>query len=186
MDGGVLNGVAVDDINIVINLKNAWKEILKQEEEKINYEYILKIHSEVAKGQVLEWGKLRSGEVGISEIDYIPSSPEKTKVKEKILEILKIQDSLEKALKYYCYGTKNQLFWDGNKRTSLLISNKMLIDNGLGIMSKSKKNLNEYYSSLNEVYKMELKEFLKNKCIVNSEIRSDNEMNFELEMRGLS
>lgn len=32
------------------------------------------------------------------------------------------------------YGMRNQLFWDGNKRTSMIIANKIMIMNGKGII----------------------------------------------------
>ncbi len=42
---------------------------------------------------------------------------------------------------------KSQLFWDGNKLNSMLAANKIMIENGCGIISVP----NEYLEQFNEV-----------------------------------
>ena len=39
------------------------------------------------------------------------------------------------------YGMRSQLFWDGNKRTSMIIANKIMIENGKGIITIKEDNL---------------------------------------------
>lgn len=64
---------------------------------------------------------------------------------------------------------KSQLFWDGNKRTSMIIANKELIKNGNGILSIRIEDINQFNTLLSEYYttdrETDLLNFLYNKCI---------------------
>lgn len=80
----------------------------------------------IARNEALEWGKLRTGTVGISGTDYVPPVPEKEKTIEELKNILS-STSLsvtDKALEAFTWGARGQFFWDGNKRTSLLLANQ--------------------------------------------------------------
>ena len=67
------------------------------------------------------------------------------------------------------YGMRNQLFWDGNKRTSLISANKILIQNGKGILMVQDKYLKEFSQLLTQYYDTnqseEIEKFLYNHCI---------------------
>lgn len=80
----------------------------------------------IARNEALEWGKLRTGTVGISGTDYVPPVPEKEKTIEELKNILS-STSLsvtDKALEAFTWGARGQFFWDGNKRNSLLLANQ--------------------------------------------------------------
>ena len=47
---------------------------------------------------------------------------------------------------------KAQLFWDGNKRTSMLAANKLMIQNGCGIISVPNEKLEEFNEILCDYY----------------------------------
>ena len=62
----------------------------------------------------------------ISGTDYVPPVPEKEKTIEELKNILS-STSLsvtDKALEAFTWGARGQFFWDGNKRTSLLLANQ--------------------------------------------------------------
>lgn len=67
------------------------------------------------------------------------------------------------------YVMRSQLFWDGNKRTSTICANKIMITNGSGIIKVADNNLEEFNKLLTEFYdtnnKERLKQFIYNKCI---------------------
>ena len=64
---------------------------------------------------------------------------------------------------------KAQLFWNGNKRTSMLIANKDSISHGKGILSIQQKDILEFNVLLNKYYstgeKRALKEMIYEKGI---------------------
>lgn len=67
------------------------------------------------------------------------------------------------------YGMRSQLFWDGNKRTSMIIANKIMIENGKGIITVKEENLLEFNKLLTEHYNTNNDEkiinFIYNYCI---------------------
>ena len=172
IDGAVVNGVAVDDIQTVLNLRDAWKYCIENVDAELNLDYICKINEFVSRNESLQWGALRTGTVGVG--DFTPTIPIKEKVLQELDRIKQIIDPVEKALEYFAYACKQQLFWDGNKRTSTIISSKILIESGNGILTIGKNNAEEFNTTLNEWYlKNELqplKDCLK-KCIKTLDIK---------------
>lgn len=79
----------------------------------------------------------------------------------------------EKALELFCFITYNQLFWDGNKRTALASSNKLLLDSGCGMIIIKDENMQEFNEKLLLMYqtgeKEPLKSFLYDKAIIGIE-----------------
>lgn len=169
LDGVNVPNVNASDINTILNLKGAWKYVLDNIKEEVSLDFILKVNSYVSRNESLSWGKLRTGNVGISGTDYIPKIPEENVVKEDIKNILEIPDITLRSLKYMLYGMRSQLFWDGNKRTSMIIANKIMIMNGKGIILVKDDDLLEFNKLLTEYYTIgvdtKIIEFLYNKCV---------------------
>lgn len=130
-----------------------------------------KLNEYVARNEALEWGKLRTGSVGISGTNYVPPIPKKEKVITALEDIVSDKDmtATDKALEVFVWGTRGQFFWDGNKRTSLMLANKILISAGAGIMTITDKYMEQFNVSLLEYYNTgkpsELKKFLYDNAI---------------------
>lgn len=169
LDGVNVSGVKLDDITCILNLRDAWREVINSIDEDINLDYICKINSFVSRNESLEWGVLRSGNVGISGTEYVPKIPEKDEVVRDLNEIFEIENITLKSIKYMLYGMRSQLFWDGNKRTSMIIANKIMIQNGKGIISVSEDNILDFNRLLTDYYNTgndeELILFIYNNCI---------------------
>lgn len=172
----ILNGVNVpnvqlDDIQAILNMRDAWKYLLSTAEEPITFEYWCKLNEYIARNETLEWGKLRTGSVGISGTDYEPPIPQKDKTAAELDEILSAKDAsaTDQALSAFTWGTRGQFFWDGNKRTSLMLANKILILGGAGIMTVTDKYMEQFNSLLLDFYntgeEKALKEFLYENAI---------------------
>lgn len=67
------------------------------------------------------------------------------------------------------YGMRSQLFWDGNKRTSTICANKIMIENGTGIIKVPDNKLEEFNRLLSEFYStndnFKIKQFIYDNCI---------------------
>lgn len=172
----ILNGVNVpnvqlDDIQAILNMRDAWKFLLNTVSETITFEYWCKLNEYIARNEALEWGKLRTGNVGISGTDYVPPIPEKEQVITTLEDIVsdKGMTATDKALEVFTWGTRGQYFWDGNKRTSLMLANKILISAGTGIMTITDKYMEQFNVLLLEYYNTgkssELKRFLYDNAI---------------------
>ena len=83
--------------------------------------------------------------------------------------MLEIENTTERAIEYMLYGMRNQLFWDGNKRTSTICANKIMIQNGNGIIKIPDDKLQEFTTLLSEFYttndKEKIKQFIFDNCI---------------------
>lgn len=161
LDGAVINNVSVDDIQTVLNLRDAWKYMISNIDDSLDLDYICKINGFVSRNESLQWGVLRYGEISVSGTSFIPKIPQRTTVIAGLEDINKIQDMKERAKEYFCYTVKNQLFWDGNKRTSTIIANKILIQGGQGILTIDKNIAEEFNTTLTNYYEFDDKDPLK-------------------------
>lgn len=174
LEGVNVPSLKLDEINCILNLRDAWNYVLTNIDSEINLDFICKVNSYVSRNESLEWGVLRNGKVGINVVDYIPDIPIKEDVINNINKILQEENVTKKAIDLMLYLMRSQVFWDGNKRTSMIIANKMLIENGCGIITVKEENINEFNKLLTEYYntnnKNKIVEFLYEKCIFGLQI----------------
>lgn len=170
----ILEGVNVptlklDEIQCVLNLRDAWKYVIDNIEENFNLDFVCKINEYVSRNESLEWGKLRSGRVEITGTEYIPPIPDREETQKEIDEILKIENETQRAITYMLYGMRKQLFWDGNKRTSTISANKIMIASGAGIIKVPDNKLEEFNTLLTEFYNTnemdKISKFIYENCI---------------------
>lgn len=176
----ILNGVNVpnvqiDDIQAILNMRDAWKYLLSTVDEPITLDYLCKLNEYIARNEALEWGKLRTGTVGISGTDYIPPIPEWNTVERELNTILTADTTAtEKALNAFVWGARGQFFWDGNKRTSMALANKILIQSGAGMLTITDKHMEKFNVLLLHYYNTaesdELKIFLYEDAIQGIEL----------------
>ena len=169
LEGVNVPNLKIDEIQCVLNLRDAWKFVIANIDEEFNTEFICKINEYVARNESLEWGKLRTGRVEITGTEYIPEVPDKIQVEKEINDILKIENATERAITYMLYGMRSQLFWDGNKRTSTIAANKIMIANGVGIIKVPDNKLEEFNKLLTEFYNTndmtKISKFIYENCI---------------------
>jgi prophage maintenance system killer protein len=61
--------------------------------------------------------------------------PIESQIKEEIADVLEIEEPTERAITHMLSLMRKQMFLDGNKRTSMLAANQIMIANGCGIIS---------------------------------------------------
>ncbi len=77
-----------------------------------------------------------------------------------------------KALQMFLFISKNQIFWDGNKRTALLTVNKIMFSKGLGLLSipetefaKFNNLLINYYNDGFPINELKILSFMYEYCV---------------------
>ena len=174
LEGINIPSLKLDEINCILNLRDAWNYTLTNIDADINLDFICKVNSFVSRNEALEWGVLRNGKVGINGVDYVPEIPQKEVVINNIKEILKQGSITEKALNLMLYLMRSQIFWDGNKRTSMIVANKILISHGCGIITVKEEDIRQFNILLTEYYNTNNKDkiikFLYDNCIFGIEI----------------
>ncbi len=171
----ILNGVNVpnvqlDDIQAILNMRDAWRFLLDSLENPLTLDYICTLNGYIARNEALDWGKLRTGSVGISGTDYLPPVPDFETASIELQAIIENDTTItDKALSLFLWGVKGQLFWDGNKRTSMTAANKLLLSAGAGMLTIQDKDMEQFNSLLLDYYSKDsqdtLKEFLYDNCI---------------------
>ncbi|MDR0909250.1 MAG: Fic family protein [Spirochaetaceae bacterium] len=153
LQGVNVPNVSLDDIQAILNMRDAWRKLLNTIDATLDIDYLCMLNNEVSRNESLEWGVLRSGTVGISGSDYKPPVPVKEVCIRELQGILDADASnTEKALNIFLWGCRTQLFWDGNKRTSLLAANKLLIKKGCGILTIAEQDIEEFNILLSDFY----------------------------------
>ena len=164
-DGGIVNGLTVDNIIAINNLKYAWEFILENKDIKSDYNTLCYIHKLTVDKLVLEQnlGKLRTTPVNIGGTTWKPDFPIESKIKEELEELLSEQDktTTEIAIEVMLYIMRRQMFIDGNKRVAMLFANKIMIDNGNGIIIIAQDKQAEFYEKLIKYYESGIMDNLK-------------------------
>lgn len=168
------NNVTVDDVLTVVNLKRGFELLLNDVQEPL-IETSKRINRIVAAEDALFPGEIRSGGVEVSTIQgrYVPPILTEDEVKNQYHKIMSQEISeTEKALHLFLFISKNQIFWDGNKRTALLTANKIMFSKGLGLLSipenmfmKFNELLSKYCNNNLFVDESNIISFLYEQCI---------------------
>lgn len=168
-EGRTVSNLSLDETIAINNLKHAWKFILETLDVPIDIPLIKQINQEVGDRIINDCGNLRQGIVGIGGTSWKPKIPNYNELKDTIQQILKNKPTVQNALQLFTYLCRAQAFMDGNKRTAQLVTNKYLIENGLGIFSIKPENKLEFETKLIKFYETnndkELVEFLSKTSI---------------------
>lgn len=155
-DGGVVNGLTVDKIIAINNLKYAWEFILENEDIEYDYKALCHIHKLVADKLVLDGnlGRIRTTPLNSNGTTWKPTFPIENQIKEELEKILNQNDKTktEISIEIMLWIMKRKMFIDGNKRVAMLFANKIMIDNGCGIITISQENQSTFYEKLIKFY----------------------------------
>lgn len=153
-DGFSVSGYKLEEINAINNLKKAWQFILNDVDIALNFAYICKINELVGENVFYNPGVIRTIPVNIGGTSWKPDFPIETKIKEELEELLSNNEisKTEQAINIMLWVMRRQMFIDGNKRTAMLIANKLMIENGCGIISIPIEKQNEFYKLLITYY----------------------------------
>lgn len=159
-----------EEVMFIINMKNAWEFMLKNLDYNNCFMLMSELNKQVAPNLFYGAGEVRNTDVSIGGTAWKPEMPVASFIYDDIHVLNAIKDAELRALKYFCYITRTQIFIDGSKRIAQLMANKILIENNIGVfqipieyMNKFKDTLLRFYESNNDE---EIINFMKRKCIV--------------------
>lgn len=163
LDGVTVGGHKISDQEQILNLAESAKalvHLVRSSEFALNKTIFTQLHGLVARNEALEWGVFR-GEG--KETNYTPAvalgghgryhplptmagAPLLNQHFEDAVTRLEQYPVFERALAFSMYGALQQFFFDGNKRTSRLMMNGLLMSHGIDAISipaASAKDFNE-------------------------------------------
>lgn len=147
LDGITVGGRKVSDTEQVLNLNQSLSYVLqkvKSNDFELNQKTACAIQGIVARNEALMWGDFRDQKVFISGTDYEPpAAKDLPSIFEKGQSyLLNESDPVLRAFLVFLWGSINQFFYDGNKRTSrLLCSGLLMMDGYPPLMLLSKDQL---------------------------------------------
>ena len=157
--------ISADEISKIDNILNAFKYVFSKVA-VLNYKEICTINSIVDYGRDdFSEGKIRKTPVQISGTNWKPLIPNEEQLKNELLYVLGISDTVDRSIEMLLFLMKKQMFADGNKRTAQFFSAEMLENERLitivplHMQKQFSRFLLNYYE--NEKYKGQIKEFVK-------------------------
>lgn len=158
-----------EEVLFVINMKRAWQFLLDNLDSP-NSIMLLREYNKVV-GELLfrNNGEIRTFPVQIGGTSWEPELPNSAAIIADMQEIDSIDDIELKALKFFCFVARTQIFIDGNKRVAQLIANKILIENDIGIFQIPIEKLEQFKILLIGFYETAddtaIIDFMKESCI---------------------
>lgn len=151
LDGITVGGRKVSDTEQVLNLNDSLSYVLQKVQSNtfaFNSETACAIQGIVARNEALTWGSFRDQKVFIAGTDYEPPTAKDLPM---VFDngqnyLMREPDPILRAFLIFLWGSINQFFYDGNKRTSRLLCSGVLMMNGfppLMLLSKDQLIYNQ-------------------------------------------
>lgn len=181
--------VKVDEIVAVNNLKHAWQFLLDNLDVPLDYNYVCHLNKKVGGDNlIINAGYLRKVPVSIGGTSWKPDMPIESQIKEQMEEINQISDATDRAIHMMLYLMRKQMFLDGNKRTSMLAGNQIMIANGCGIISVPIEYQSDFTEMLVRFYETndpaEISSLVYENCIDGIDFRQNEILSEQQEMEG--
>ena len=158
-----------EEVLFVINMKRAWQFLLDNLDCDNNI-MLLREYNKLAGELLFRYnGEIRTFPVQIGGTTWEPELPNTADIIANLEDIDAVSDAELKALKFFCYVARTQMFVDGNKRVAQLIANKVLIENDIGVFQISIEKLEQFRHLLVKFYETaddaEIIEFMQSFCV---------------------
>lgn len=181
----VFNGVnvsslSVGDVVAINNLKHAWQFVFDtMEYPQTDFAFVCEVNRIIGAGLYNNAGFLRGMPVSIGGTTWRPDLPVKADIIDDISEINKAENATKKAIDLMLYIMRKQMFLDGNKRTAMICANRVLIENGAGLINIDVEHIEEFKTKLIRYYetnqKEEIQDFLFEKCLNGIQIKQPSQ-----------
>lgn len=135
----------------VYGLKCAWTYILNTLDKPINITYMKKIHSIVGERDGNTLTRIRTSRESAEDNPFAGKAVNGDEMRNKLASIEAIEEPQKRAYELFTYIVSNGLFINNNIHVAELLANKILVGNGIGVLSVvSAKNGEEFEAHLEE------------------------------------
>lgn len=159
INGQNVASASLGDIQTILNLKRAYQYVMRHISDglPVDIPLLKKINSIVAQEDSLAPGDFRTGTVGVTLVDgsrHTPPAISEVEVQNLFSQIAnRSRSTTETAIRSMLAFMRQQIFWDGNKRTATLFANALLIEKGCGILEISELQMPEFNTKLSDFYR---------------------------------
>lgn len=157
LDGVTIGGHKLSDQNQILRLKRTWDalfQLVEQNDFDLSKRTALQLHAIVGEQEALEWGVFRSRPVQISGTDFMPPDPWELEDRfdKLITNSIDTNNPLDRAIRVFLECSRNQFFFDCNKRMGQFLMNGILMSNGQHIVTIPAKSKQQYDQSMLRFY----------------------------------
>ena len=171
LEGVTVGGRKLSDQEQILNLAESAKSLMdlaKNREFKLDKSTFCSLHALVARNEALEWGHFRGegtetqftpdvalGERGrFTPLTTEPGAVRLNEVFESGIHALQreVSNPFERATAFFLFGSLQQFFFDGNKRTSRFMMNGVLMTAGIDAVSIPAVRAAEFNSRMVDFY----------------------------------
>lgn len=123
VEGMGVSGVSIEAIGVIVNLKRGWEYVINSTD-KFDNNLVKKINGIVARDDDIDSVAIRTGNIQISGVDYEPKIP----TEEELISDINMythnesQSKTQNIIELMYKMMRKQYFWDGNKRTAIIIA----------------------------------------------------------------
>ena len=179
-DGGIIHGVPRDEVVAVNNLKHAWQFLFDSLDYPMDLPYLCHLNQVVGSNLIYGSGYLRKIPVRMGGTSWVPDMPIESMIKEELADVLAIESATERAITLMLWSMRRQMFPDGNKRTSMLAANQVMIQNGCGIISVPIEEQGAFTEKLVRFYETndmtDIKSFVYDRCTDGTDFEAEIEL----------
>jgi hypothetical protein len=171
LEGVTIGGRKLSDQEQILNLAECSKhliQLVKRQEFRLDKPTFCALHAIVARNEALEWGHFRGegtesrftpdvalGERGL--FTPLATEPGAVRLNEVFSEGVRslerhISNPFERATAFFLFGSLQQFFFDGNKRTSRFMMNGLLMSEGIDAISIPAARVREFNSKMVDFY----------------------------------
>ena len=160
IEGVTVGGHKIEDAQQVLNQAQSWRRLLHEVATGAfvpftdGLDSALRLHALVAKEEALEWGKLRTGTVSIAGTSHEPPAADtlQSVCRTGARALRGVRCIHTRAVATFLFVARNQLFWDGNKRTGRLLLNGLLLSTGHDAITVPAKKRQEFNTEMLRFY----------------------------------
>jgi len=169
LDGVTIGGRRISDQEQILNLADSAKRLLqrvKSQQFGLAKPVFCEMNGLVARKEALEWGVFRGegqeisyspdvalGEAGrYSPLPTVQGAALLSQVYERGRNELVSLPPFERATAFFLFGALQQFFFDGNKRTSRLMMNGILMSHGIDALSVAAVKAQEFNEKMVRFY----------------------------------
>jgi hypothetical protein len=171
LEGVTVGGRKLSDQEQILNLAESSKhlmDVVKTREFRLEKSTFCSLHALVARGEALEWGHFRGEglekqfmpDVALGErgrFTPLATEPGAVRLNEVFASGIRsleqnVSNPFERATAFFLFGSLQQFFFDGNKRTSRFMMNGILMTEGIDAVSIPAIRAAEFNSRMVDFY----------------------------------
>jgi Fic family protein len=171
LEGVTVGGRKLSDQEQILNLAESSKflvDLVKSREFKLEKSTFCSLHALVARNEALEWGHFRgegfetqfTPDVALGErgrFTPLATEPGAARLNEVFASGIRsleqnVSNPFERATAFFLFGSLQQFFFDGNKRTSRFMMNGVLMTEGIDAVSIPAVRAAEFNSRMVDFY----------------------------------